>query len=88
MQFCLHCHQTWGNKPDTITPRHTTPIAEERWETSLQCHEFHGSHGYKSPLLLSEAFSVEEVQQYLDGDAPAPYGDLLQPYPEERKHSP
>jgi len=88
MNFCMHCHDVWGNKEDTITPKHTTLIAEERWETCLQCHEFHGSHGYKSPLLLSEAIPVEEVQMYLDGAAPAPYGNLLQPYPEERKSSP
>ena len=85
MTFCMHCHETWGNKPDTITPRHTTLIAEERWETCLQCHEFHGSRGHQEPTLLSEAFSVEQIQQYLDGNQPAPYSGKLPKYPEERK---
>ncbi len=88
MDFCMHCHRVWGDKKDTITPRHTTLIAEERWETCLQCHDFHGNHDYSAPLLLTEALSVEQIQDYLDGNAPAPYGDLLYPYPKERENSP
>ncbi len=88
MEFCMNCHQVWGDKKDTIEPRHQTLIAEERWDTCLQCHDFHGNHDYEWPTVLTNGYSIDQVQSYLDGKAPAPYGKILNPYLEERETSP
>ena len=84
MTLCMHCHEVWGKKPDTTTPTHVELIAQGRWETCLQCHEFHGGHQREKIFLLEDAHKVDTIQNSLHGKSADPYGDLRTPYLKER----
>ena len=66
--FCETCHEELALKNDPLDTSHAALIAQGRWATCLSCHDFHGNHRYEVPTRLSDAFSVEEVRSYLDGD--------------------
>lgn len=72
--YCVTCHQKTKLKHDPINIPHAELIAAERWETCLQCHDFHGNHVMKPALELDKASSVEQVLSYFD-DGPSPYSD-------------
>ena len=74
--YCTHCHQEFEIEEDTVEPLHQDLADDERFETCLQCHDFHGNHLMEEPARLEEGWSLEEVQDYLDGGAD-PYGTEL-----------
>lgn len=71
--FCKSCHGSLELKNDPLDVSHTSLITENRWDTCLGCHDFHGNHAFKPPTTLGSAFSVEELRDYL-GSGPSPYG--------------
>ncbi|MHC4935855.1 MAG: hypothetical protein ACYTGJ_06525 [Planctomycetota bacterium] len=82
--YCRHCHEEIDEPDPPTRPTHQRLVADGRWETCLQCHDFHGSHLHDAPLDLTDAASVERVLRYLDGVEESPYGELREPYLEER----
>ena len=72
--YCTNCHQEFDIEDTLITPGHQTLADEDRFETCLQCHDFHGNHKYDVPTELNEAFALEDIETYLMG-GPSPYGD-------------
>lgn len=76
MRVCQNCHKDVVDidfEDDPIDVPHTTLINDERWETCLGCHDFHGNHDRTAPQLMSEALTEEQIQDYLDGGE-SPYG--------------
>ena len=71
--FCRLCHAKTELCDDPIDVAHATLAADERWETCLGCHDYHGNHERNVPELMSEVLPVEEIQAYFDG-ADSPYG--------------
>ena len=71
--FCRHCHRELTVKQDPIDVPHATLVSEQRWETCLGCHDFHGNHTRTTPRRLEEAFPVETIRDYFGGGT-SPYG--------------
>lgn len=81
--ICSECHRDIEVKDDPIQPSHATLFAADRWETCLQCHDFHGNHDlssgpYDCAAEMEEAFDVAAVRRYLL-DGPRVYGDPVTP---------
>ena len=74
--YCTHCHQEFEIDEDIIEPKHQALADEERFDTCLQCHDFHGNHRMEEPEDLDGAWSIDEVRAYLDGGED-PYGEDL-----------
>jgi len=77
-QFCVTCHSGMEVREDRTTPTHAALAAEERWDTCLRCHDFHGNHHHEWPESLEEAFGGREVLRHLDSGAPL-YGEKREP---------
>jgi Cytochrome c3 len=71
--MCVSCHTDTEIKNDPAVPSHAQLLAEERWSTCLQCHDFHGNHVRTTPNRLVEALVLGDVEKYLAG-GPAVYG--------------
>ncbi len=83
--FCFHCHQDLSITGDQTVPTHKELVADEQWQSCLQCHDYHGNHDGEVPLNLEQASSLEKIRNYLEGYATdSPHGDLKTPYLEER----
>ncbi len=70
---CQYCHDDMALRDDPIDTPHTTLISEQRWETCMGCHDFHGNHEGEVPTMMSEVLPEEQIQQYFDGGE-SPYG--------------
>jgi hypothetical protein len=66
--FCQTCHRDTTLKNDPIDVPHSTLIEQQRWETCLGCHDFHGNHDYPTPQRLQQATAPEMISRYLAGE--------------------
>lgn len=71
--YCVSCHQDLKVKDDKASPTHDFLVRNKRWESCLQCHDFHGNHRWNTPLKLQDANSLQALERYLRG-GPSPYG--------------
>lgn len=83
--FCVNCHDTLEIINDPVTPSHANLIQKGRYDTCLQCHDYHRNHLHEPPHKLTDALRLERIQAYLDGKADNPYGDIRQPYQKTRQ---
>lgn len=71
--FCQNCHGDLELKNDPVDVPHTQLVLEERWDTCLGCHDFHGNHTMTSPTVLAERTPLEEITAYFQGgESPYP----------------
>lgn len=70
--YCVNCHKETKLKKDPINISHEQLIAQDRWESCLGCHDFHGNHVMKTKRVVEEAWSPERVRAYFGG-GPSPY---------------
>lgn len=85
--FCVHCHEDLELREDPATPTHASLVEAERFDTCLQCHDYHGSHSNETPTRLVDAPPLSTITSYLAGEDVRPYGALKQEYPLERADS-
>ena len=85
--YCVQCHHDLKVDNDKTTPTHAALINAKRWETCLQCHDFHGNHKRKTPDTLEKALSPSKVSDYLK-DGQSPYGPLLLESAKPKKSTP
>ena len=78
--FCKHCHEKLVLKNDPLDIPHEKLIADEKWTGCLGCHDYHGNHVYKTPVLISELIPYPKITGYFQGE-PSPYS-------QEKKHEP
>jgi hypothetical protein len=71
--YCVNCHQDLKVKDDKASPTHDYLVQNKRWETCLQCHDYHGNHRWNAPLRLQDATALEVLNKYLL-NGPSPYG--------------
>lgn len=71
--FCVACHGDTKVKNDPATPSHETLFRQERWDTCLTCHDYHGNHAHEPPRDLDDALAPGTVAAYLR-NADSPYG--------------
>lgn len=67
VNYCMHCHSDLTVKNDPLDISHEQLIAEEQWDTCLQCHDFHGNHEYKTPSAMKDTISYEALTKYFEG---------------------
>ena len=48
-------------------------MRNKRWESCLQCHDYHGNHKFNTPLRLQDAHTLDVLEKYLKG-GPSPFG--------------
>lgn len=75
LDVCKACHDTLVLKLDPLDRPHDVLIAAAAWETCLGCHDFHGNHSHKPPVLLLEAKGIDALLAYLK-DGRDPYSDV------------
>ena len=83
--YCLHCHHTLQIIDDPVTPSHASLIQTQRFETCLQCHDYHGNHQHQAPHKLTDAQPLKRIQAYLDGEDIEVYGAIRSPYLQTRE---
>ncbi|MCP4808465.1 MAG: (2Fe-2S)-binding protein [Proteobacteria bacterium] len=64
-ETCEHCHEEF--EEEVLEPDHQALADDGRFETCLQCHDFHDNHLFDEPTSLDDAIPLDEVQAYLDG---------------------
>jgi ferredoxin-NADP reductase/bacterioferritin-associated ferredoxin len=74
--YCVSCHQDLKVKNDKVSPTHDYLVQNKRWETCLQCHDYHGNHKWSAPLKLQDAHSIDVLDKYLKG-GPSPFGATI-----------
>jgi len=72
--FCINCHQDLEVENDPLDIEHKLLIAQEKWSTCLQCHDFHGNHRYEVPEKMKDTISLKAIKEYFDGGKD-PFGD-------------
>lgn len=71
--YCVSCHADMRVKADMTSPTHEHLVRNKRWDTCLQCHDYHGNHKWRAPLRLVDATTVDVLHKYLK-DGPSPFG--------------
>jgi predicted CXXCH cytochrome family protein len=74
--YCVSCHQDLQVKKDPTSPTHDYLVRNKRWDTCLQCHDYHGNHRWSAPLRLEDAPTLQSLQNYLK-DGASPYGKTI-----------
>lgn len=65
--FCVNCHSDLAIDDDPIDTPHATLVADERWNTCLTCHDFHGNHIRETPNRMADRLHDDAVERYLGG---------------------
>jgi hypothetical protein len=71
--YCASCHGKLEVPGDRASPTHAQLLASQRWDTCLQCHDYHGNHKWNAPPKLQDAATPDRLNRYLK-DGPSPYG--------------
>jgi ferredoxin-NADP reductase/bacterioferritin-associated ferredoxin len=74
--YCVSCHADMKVKDDKTSPTHDVLVREKRWDTCLQCHDYHGNHKWRAPLRLVDATTVEVLEKYMK-TGPSPFGSSV-----------
>lgn len=81
--YCRNCHAEFSLKHDPINIPHQTLAKQQRWETCLGCHDFHGNHQGDVPKDLALAIPADKIRAYFQG-ADSPYGSVKHQAKEKR----
>ena len=71
--YCVSCHSDMKVRDDKTSPTHDHLVRGQRWDTCLQCHDYHGNHKWRAPLRLVDATTVESLEKYMK-TGPSPFG--------------
>jgi ferredoxin-NADP reductase/bacterioferritin-associated ferredoxin len=74
--YCVSCHSDLKVKNDKVAPTHDYLVSNKRWETCLQCHDYHGNHNWSTPRKLQDATQLDVLDKYLKG-GPSPFGPAV-----------
>ena len=72
-QYCEACHKDVEVKHDPLELSHANLASQQRWDTCLQCHDFHGNHKHETPRSLAARLDLSAVKNYLK-DGADPFG--------------
>jgi ferredoxin-NADP reductase len=73
--YCQHCHQDIKVNNDPLDLNHEQLIYAEKWNTCLQCHDYHGNHIFNVPKRISDTISLQSLKIYFNGGED-PYSDI------------
>lgn len=72
IEYCQNCHEEFSLKHDKISIPHQTLSKQQRWQTCLGCHDFHGNHKMDVPTEIGKEIPPAKIIEYFKG-APSPY---------------
>jgi ferredoxin-NADP reductase/bacterioferritin-associated ferredoxin len=72
--YCVSCHAEMKVENDKTSPTHDYLVRQKRWDSCLQCHDYHGNHRWRAPLRLVDAPTVDVLASYLQ-NGPSPFGN-------------
>lgn len=78
--FCVHCHQETKLKKDPLDVSHEELIKQKKWNTCLQCHDFHGNHFMETAESLKDTIPSQRIWKYIEGGE--------DPYSSRKKYMP
>ena len=64
---CQHCHSEIIVKEDPLDISHETLVKDKKWDTCLQCHDFHGNHEMQVPDKTSNMLDKQLIENYFKG---------------------
>ena len=71
--YCEFCHAEVEVEQDPLDTSHAELAAQERFDTCLRCHDFHGNHVGETPKRMAQMFQPQAVQSYFEGgESPYP----------------
>lgn len=77
--YCRTCHDGIDPKPEPIRDTSHAALAESgRWDTCLECHDFHGNHRWKAPETMRKRIDLAGLENWSAGKGPSPYGPVVQ----------
>ncbi|MEO1450039.1 MAG: 2Fe-2S iron-sulfur cluster-binding protein [Bacteroidota bacterium] len=80
--YCSSCHQDTELNDDPLDVSHKTLIAQNNWQSCLQCHDFHGNHIMETATQMKDTIPFGEIKAYALGGAD-PYGNQKEYLAEE-----
>jgi hypothetical protein len=84
IEYCRNCHEEFSLKYNTVSIPHQTLAKQQRWQTCLGCHDFHGNHKMTLPTEVGKAISPDRISEYFKG-AQSPYpGQIIHKAKEKR----
>ena len=74
VDYCMNCHQDLEVENDPLDIEHKLLIAQKKWSTCIQCHDFHGNHKYEVPEHMKDTIPLKHIKDYFEGGKD-PFGD-------------
>jgi len=70
--ICSHCHKKLKMRNDPLDIPHSTLVKDKKWETCLQCHDFHGNYKMKKIIKQADMIKLKNIKAYFNGEQ-SPY---------------
>lgn len=74
--FCQQCHGRLEIRNDPIDIPHKQLVADERWESCLGCHDYHGNHQRKAQTQMDQRITPTLIDGYFI-NGKSPYGENM-----------
>lgn len=85
VDYCVQCHSDLQLASDPLDHSHADLVQEQRFDTCLGCHDFHGNHVMRPAREISRIIPVAQLESYFAGGA-SPYpAQLRRPAKQERE---
>lgn len=65
--YCQSCHEDTEMRNDPLEISHKELIGQKKWNTCLQCHDFHGNHLFHASTTLKDTIPIQEIRAYFKG---------------------
>lgn len=75
--FCMHCHDELKLKNDPLDVSHKELIEQEKWESCLTCHDYHGNHDMKIETKMINNISTSALNDYFMRGKNPYAGDII-----------
>lgn len=83
-EYCRDCHAEFSLKHDKLNVPHQTLAKQQRWQTCLGCHDYHGNHKMTLPAEVGQEISPNSITEYFKGGQ-SPYpGQIIHKAKEKR----
>ncbi len=77
LTYCQTCHEDTKLESDPLDVSHEELVKQNKWETCLQCHDYHGNHIMEVATVMKDTIPLMEVINYMD-NGEDPYSELKQ----------
>jgi hypothetical protein len=82
--YCRTCHADLEMKNDPLDVPHAKLVRDERWDTCLGCHDYHGNHVMKTATRLADRAPASRIEGYFAGRS-SPYPGRLKKAAREKR---